>query len=729
MKIEPREGQTVEEMVGRSDPQASEGFSVGFLFATLRRNIWLIAAITGAAIALAIAATMLVTPRYTASSTVQVNEAAEQVLGSEDDPSASLGAWDYDRFLQTQIDILTSQALAERVRDKLDLANSPAFFESAGIDIETEADATRTPERIALEILKNGLSVSLPRNTRILPIRFTSTDPVLAAKIADTYASELIDANLQRKFDSSAYARGFVSDQLAEAKVRLEESEKALNDYARNTGLIRLADPTADDESSRASNGSLTVASLAQINEAANAARAARIAAESRWNAVSGSGLLTSEPVLSDPTVQALQTRRAQVEAELADERARRLENHPSVEAKQAELRQIQSALTAAANNVRASIRSQYTAAQATENRLVGQVNTLKGETLSEQDSAVQFALLAREADTNRQLYEELLQRYKQLNASAGISASNISIVDKAVVPVQPSSPNLLLNLAIALVLGGALAVFVVYLRTELDDTIRIPEDVEHKLDLPMLGVIPVEPEENIGDALVDPKTAISEAYSSLRGSLLYATAEGLPPTILVTSSQPAEGKSTTSRALAASFARIGKRVVLVDADIRRPSLHRVAGFENDRGITTVLTNQATLDEVIRHDETFNYDQIAAGPIPPAPTELLASTHMQELIDELAARYDFVILDTSPVLGLADAPMLSVLVDGVVFVVEAGKGRRGALKSSLRRLRDMRPNILGAVLTKFDPEDASNSYSSYYGYNYYEYRDSESRAA
>jgi capsular exopolysaccharide synthesis family protein len=719
----------IEDYTPLEDGSAREGFSLGYLVATIRRNLWLIAAIMAAAVAAAVAVTLLATPRYTATATVQVNEAADEVIGNEQDPN-NVNVYDYDRFLQTQIDILNSQALAERVVNRLNLANDPQFFESAGVDIKEEATRVRPAKRVASEILHRSLSVDTPRNTRILPIHFTSTQPELAAKIANAYASELIDANLQRKFDSSAYARSFISDQLAEAKNRVQASEKALNDYARSTGLIRLTDPTADDDSKNgAATTSLTTASLAQVNQAAIAARAERIAAEARWNAVAHGGLLTSQPVLADPTVQGLMTRKAQAEADLAEERAHRLDSHPEVQAKRAELAQINRELNTAANNVRASIRSQYTTAAATENQLTGQVSALKGQTLSEQDSSVQYALLAREADTNRQLYEELLQRYKQLNASAGISASNIAIIDQAQTPVDPSSPKLLLNLAIALVLGAGLAALVTFLRSELDDSIRVPEDVEQKLGLPMLGVVPVEPDENIAAALSDPKTAISEAYSSLRGSLLYATPEGVPPTLLITSSQPAEGKSTTSRALAASFARVGKSVVLVDADIRRPSLHRFMGFENDKGITTVLTHQATIDDVVRTDVAPGYAVIAAGPVPPAPTELLASTRMQEVIDELAERYDLVILDTSPVLGLADAPTLSVLVDGVIFVVEAGKGRRGALKSSLRRLRDMRPNILGAVLTKFDPEDAANSYSSYYGYNYYEYRDSQSSAS
>jgi capsular exopolysaccharide synthesis family protein len=701
--------------------QPREGFALGFLLATIRRNMWPIAAIIGIALAIALAATLLATPRYTATSSVQINETSDEVLGNEDSTNPDFAS-DYDRFMQTQIDVLTSRGLAERVANKLNLANDPGFFASAGVD--PKAKTGLSPEAAAVEVLRANLAVSLPRNTRILPISFTSTDRALAAKIANAFASQLIDANLQRKFDSSAYARGFVADELTAAKERLSASEQALNNYARSTGLIRLTDPTADEDSKSQATNSLTTASLGQINEAANTARAARIAAESRWNAVSGAPLLGSEAVLSDPTVQQLMAARAKVQTELADERSRRTDDHPEVQAKSAELREVTKALNNAASAVRSTIREQYVAARSTEDRLMAQVNTLKGKTLSEQDSAVQYALLAREADTNRQLYEELLSRYKQLTASAGISASNISIIDQADIPDSPSSPRLIVNLALGLLFGLLGAAAFVFLRTELDDSIRIPEDVEHKLGLPMLGVVPVEADENIEDALLDPKSAISEAYSSLRGSLMFATAKGLPPTLLVTSSQPAEGKSTTSRALAASFARIGKRVVLVDADIRRPSLHRLAGLDNAVGLTTALTNQATIEEVIQPSTKFGFSIIPAGPVPPAPTELLASGRMQEVIDQLAERFDLVIVDSSPVLGLADAPTLSVLVDGVVFVVEAGRGRRGALKSSLRRLRDMRPNILGAVLTKFDPEDAANSYSSYYGYNYYEYRDS-----
>lgn len=694
---------------------------LNYVLAVIRRNLWLIVVIVAAALAVAVAATLLATPQYTATATMQVNETSQQVLDSEDaDPMAS--GWDYDRFLQTQVDVLTSRSLAERVTNALNLAEDAAFFEAFGVASEAIPETEEARSRLAIGLVRGHLGVDVPRNTRIVPLRFSSGSPAMSAKIVNSYAEQLIQSNLQRKFDSSAYARDFVSDQLSAAKERLEESERALNDYSRTTGLIRV--PTGSSDETNAGQGtSITTASLVQLNQSANQAKAARIAAEARWNAVSRADLFSSQPVLDDETVSALMARKGQVEAMLAEERATRLEDHPAVEAREAELAKIQAELRRVANNVRQSVRADYDAARAAEAQLMNQVNALKSDTLSEQDTSVQFALLAREADTNRQLYEELLQRFKELNAAAGISASNISIIDRATVPSVPSSPSLFVNLAIGLVLGLFAAAGIVFLRTELDDSIRVPEDVEQKLDLNLLGVVPVQDGSTIDEALEDPKTAISEAYSSLRGNLMYATASGLPRTMLITSSQPSEGKSTTSRALAGSFARIGRKVVLVDADIRRPTLHRVAGISNDIGLTTLLTGQADISQAITMNEAYGYAQLPAGPIPPAPSELLASGRMQEVIDELAEKFDVVIVDCSPVLGLADAPMLSVLVDGVVFVAEAGKGHRGLLKSSLRRLRSMRPNILGAVLTKFDPDDAANSYSSYYGYSYYEYRD------
>lgn len=463
-----------------------------------------------------------------------------------------------------------------------------------------------------------------------------------------------------------------------------------------------------------------------QLNAEASQAQARRIAAEAKLKSINSKSLLSDRDALQNPAVQNLFTERARVEAKLEDELTRHLDGHPNVRQLRAQLKSIDDQLMLAAQNVRSAARAEYEAALATERQLKAQVDALKAATLNEQDQSVQYNLLAREADTNRALYDGLLQRYKELNASAGISTSNISIIDRADPPMMPSSPNLLKNLAYALLAGLGLAALTTFLRSQFDDTVRVPEDVEHKLELPLLGVIPKARDGDPDAELADPKSPVSEGYNSLRGALLYSTSHGLPRSMLVTSSQPSEGKTTSSFAIAQGLARMGRKVLLVDVDLRRPSIHRRLSLDNEQGMTTLLTSQASIESVTKDSGHAGLTVITSGPIPPSPTELIASTRMEELIEELTTRYDVVVFDSPPILGLADAPLMSALVDGVVFVIESERARRGSLKASLRRLRTMRPMLLGAVLTMFDPSKAGHRYSEYYGYEYYTYHPSDS---
>jgi capsular exopolysaccharide synthesis family protein len=426
--------------------------------------------------------------------------------------------------------------------------------------------------------------------------------------------------------------------------------------------------------------------------------------------------------VLTNSTVNELLQQKAKVESDLQQELARHLEDYPTVRSKRQSLMVIERQIQQAANNVRTGIKAQYEAAVATEQQLAAEVSRLKNNTLTEQDRTVQYALLAREADTNRQLYDGLLQRFKQLNAAAGIASSNISIIDNADVPGYPSSPNLMKNLIVALVIGSVLAAALIFLKDQFDDSIRVPEDVEAKLGMPLLGVVPRSQDGDPEAALLDPKSPISEAYNSLRGSLLYSTASGMPHVLLVTSAQASEGKTTSAMAIARSFARMNRSVLLIDADMRRPSLHSRLGFANDRGLSTLLTSRDGLASATVAGSQDNLTIMPSGPIPPSPTELISTPRMEEILALAAGEYALVVIDSPPVLGLADAPALAALVDGVVFVVEADRSRRGALKSALRRLADVRPIMLGAVMTKFDPQKAGNRHSEYYGYEYYQYR-------
>ena len=709
---------------GLQDPGTSRSaIDVRYIMATVRANLVLIALIIAVAVGIAVIATVLDTPRYTARATVQINDSVERVLKDQDDGSVSnSNGWDTDRNLKTQIEILQSKGLALRVARKLNLAANSQFWASQALPPPPQM-AGDAAVSAAADLLQSHLKVEYPRDSRIVGVTFESTDPRMAALLANTFVSEFIQASLQRKFDSSAYARNFVADQLAETKKRVEDSERALNDYARSAGIIRLRDPAASTDGKSGGGGgeSVSASSLVQMNTAANDALSRRVIAEGRWRALSGKPLLSSPEVLANGTVATLLGQKATAEAELQQERARHLEGYPTVQAKAAQVAALDRQIQQAAEMVRRSVYAEYQAAIGAESNLAAHVGQLKGQTLSEQDRTVQYSLLEREADTNRQVYDGLLQRYKELNASAGISLSNISVVDPAEVPGAPSSPNLIKNLVVALLLGAGLAAVTVFVKDQFDDAIRVPEDVEAKLGLPLLGVVPRSHRDEPEDSLVDPKSPISESYNSLRGSLLYSTPEGLPPVMLFTSAQSSEGKTTSSFAVASGLARMGKRVLLIDADLRRPSLHRRVGYSNERGLSTLLTSNDDLQSALQPSGEAGLDLLTSGAIPPSPTELLSSPRLERLIQDAAKVYDVTIIDSPPVLGLADAPSMAAIVDGVVFIVEADRNRRGALKTALRHLRAVRPVILGAVLTKFDTTKAGNRYSEYYGYEYYQY--------
>lgn len=690
-----------------------------YVAAAVRANLWLIAAMIATALTIALIATLITTKRYTATASVQINDQSQRVLGNEieTEPLANNG-WDTDRFLQTELDVLKSRAIAERVMTRLQLQGNATFY----AQMEATAPGPNAPSaavrETTLALLRGNMAAKLPRNSRIATITFESTDAALSARIANAYAEEFIQASLQQRYDSSAYARSFISGQLQDVKLRLEESERDLNNYARQVGLIRPRQGSAAIAHEPAGPGSASIiaASLTQVNSAASEARVRRIAAEGRVRSLTAKPLLVDREALQNPAVQALFTQRAEVEARLQEELTRRLDGHPAVQQLRAQLAALDSQLNQAAQNMRSAAMADYEAALATETKLFAEVEALKAATLSEQDRAVQYNLLEREADTNRALYDGLLQRYKELNASAGISTSNIAIIDRASPPIQASSPNLMKNIAFALLGGLGFAALATFLRSQFDQIIRVPEDIENKLRLALLGVVPRTHKASLRDELNDPKSAISESYNSLCSALLYSTSKGLPPTLLVSSAQPSEGKTTTSCELARGFARMGRRVLLVDVDLRRPGIHQQFSLDNATGLSTLLTQQEGLDQVIRNSGQDRLDIVCSGPVPPSPSELIAAERMAQLMGEMTACYDVVIFDSPPILGLADAPLISALVDGVVFIVESDRGRHGSLKTSLGRLRAMRPNILGAVLTKFDPTKAAHRYSEYSDY-------------
>lgn len=710
------------------EEQGSLNIDFRAIYTILRRNLLLIVGVIVLFLIAGLTVTLLMTPQYEATASIQVDQESDQVLNNNTDIEPTTSFQDADRFLQTQVDVLHSRAMTERVANTIHLVGNQQFFDKMRVSPPKPKDGVDRTQQLkdaSLELVSDNLSIAMPHESRVIPITFRSPDAALAAQIANTYATQFISSNLQRKYDSSTYAREFLSTQLAAAKTRLEVSERDLNAYARTAGLIKTADAT---ENTSGGAQSLTTSSLVQINTAANDARSARVAAEEKWRTTQATPLMDVPDVLTNSAIQTMLQRQAELQSQLSEELSHHKAPYPSVIALQSQVDQIAKQIEALATDIRSAVKTQYDAALRQEQSLNGQVKSLTGDTLAEQDRSVQYNILARDADTNRTLYDGLLQRYKDLSAAAGVTTNNISIIDQADAPTKPSSPRLALNMALALLLGVAAAGAIVFAKEQMDDAVRIPEDLERKLGLHSLGVIPkVKADEDLLELLESPRSALSEAYHALRTSLLYSTVESLPRTLLITSSQSGEGKSTTSFAIASDLARLDKRVVLVDTDLRRPSLHRMLNAKNEAGLSSVLTRQVKLDQAIQPTSFENLSFLSSGPIPPSPTELLGSARMRELLDHLTQQFDVVVLDGPPVLGLADAPILAAAAEGTIFVVESNRGHRGSTKTAVRRLQSAHSRLLGGVLTKFDPKQSGNS--QYYGYEYYYYGITDERAS
>lgn len=715
----------------RAYPEGEEaefGFSLNFkaLANVIRRNVVLIGSIVLGAVAIGAVITFLMVPTYNASAEILIEDQADQIIeGSE---LQKMGAsWDTDRFLQTQLGILRSRSLARSVVQSGKFDRDASFFEALGSKIPTENDVDGKKladmrEEVAVDGMIKKLNVDMPVNSRIASIIINSRNPVLSAKLANLYAERYIEFNLNQKYQSSAYARRFLADQLNEARSKLAQSERDLNQYARAAGLIRV---TSEGEAGRQESAlSVTNDTLVQLNDAASKAIAERITAEDRWRTISGQSSLSVREVNSNPAIMDLLSQKAKAEGNLANEMARHLEGYATVKSGRAEIAELDSRINAIATSIKKSAYLDFQAAAEREKSLANRVNSLRNEALNEQDRGVQYSVLKRVADSNRALYETLLSRYNQINATAGAASNNVTLVDRAEVPRIPDSPNLLLNLVLALTFGLIAAGFAVFLKEIFDDAIRSPEDVEKKLGLPLLGLIPMQKEGNLSDELANRRSSVSEAYRSLVTNLRYSTASGLPHVLAVTSSRESEGKSTTARVIARDIAMLGQNVLLVDTDLRRPTLHHVMKDAGASGLTDVLTGQKTFEEVIHSSDVPTLSYISGLPMPPDPALILSGDGLAAFVEEARSRFDLVVLDCPPLLGLSDAAILASHADGVLFIIDASSFHRGAVKSAMRRLGLIGANMLGVVLNRFNPQAGDDDYS-YYAYSYYSYGSKE----
>jgi capsular exopolysaccharide synthesis family protein len=693
------------------DPQ-SDLVDLRDIWAAVWRNRYLITIIMMLAIAAGLASIKLMQPVYRGTATLEIDPNPVKVLGTED-TEPMMGSTETDRFMQTQVDILHSRALAARVTDNLNLAVNDQFLNRMRVEFDVSARRSA-----AIGTLMANVVADVPKASRILPVSFDSPDPATAARVANGYAENFIAANLQRRFDTSTYSKNFLQSQLTVTKAKLEESERNLLAYARAAGIV---DPNAGAGDTSTTGGdasnSLTTSNLVQLNAAYAAARSARIQAEQKWREAQSTPLMSVPDVITNNAIGALTQKRAELEAAYQEQLQHRKPDHPAVQQAAAVLQTINAQINALANTVRESIRNQYETSAKQEAALAGTVGELKGATLSEQSRGIRYNILKREVDTNRQLYDGLLQRFKEVSAQAGVTANNISIIDPAELPGAPISPNPIINLALATIAGLVLAFLLVLLREIFDDSVRNPEDVERRFGLHLLGAVPKIKGSTL-QALSDQRSSITEAYSAVRASVDLSGDEGPPAAVLITSSQKGEGKSTTALAIARDAATAGRKVLLIDADMRSPSLHVLLGTPQGPGLAEILSDKLLIHQAIMTTHHVRLDLLPAGQPATSPAQLLSGIRFTALLAEAKGRYDEVIIDSPPVLGLADTPQLAAATDRTIMVVGSDRAHRAAVKEALRRLSAARADILGAILVKFVPEGPwGKGYYSYYSYD------------
>ncbi|MBK1633729.1 hypothetical protein CKO31_23895 [Thiohalocapsa halophila] len=700
-----------------------------------RATILLVVAI---AVVLALVATFNATPIYRSTVLLQIDRSGNKVVEYGDVTQQERSFWGDQEFYSTQYELLRSRTLARRVIDQVGLStqeeesDEPSFVSEAKDAIkgfirtvagggEEAADAggavdPAIAERIAEEnLFLANLAVEPVRDSRLVRVSFESASPEEAAAVANAIASNFISMNLERRYDASSYAKQFLKEQLEQMRVTLEESEKRFVAYAREREIVNLDDRLE-----------IVLNKLRTMNETLIQAEAERFEAEAAWQEFQEAGADGSPGVLASEVIQSLKERLGDLQAEYQENLQVYKPGYPKMQQLQSRIDELRSEIGRETAAIASSVKSEFDAKAREEASIRQRLRELKSEALSLQDRSTDYETLRREVDTNRELYDGLLQRMKEVGVAAGVGENNISIVDAAQTPLAPYKPSLSKNLAIAIALGLFAGVGAAFLLEMLDDSVKASDDVERRVGAPVLSLVPYASgrQHGLSDAEVpliafrDPKSAVAEAVRSLRTSLLFATSEGAPKIMHFTSASPTEGKTTTAVSTAIAFAQAGGTVLLIDADLRNPSLHRAFSLPNALGLTNHLAGDADPAEIAQPTMVKNLFTITSGPLPPNPVELLSTSKMADLLSLAVERFDHVIIDGPPVIGLADALVLANLARATIFVAEPGTTRKQDVDGAIRRLQQANARIIGSVLTKVGRSGQGYGYGYGYGYSY-----------
>ncbi|MCB2060457.1 MAG: polysaccharide biosynthesis tyrosine autokinase [Novosphingobium sp.] len=673
----------------------NDGPNLAALLRILWARIYWVLAASALGLALALIASLLQTPLYRSTAVLELNPPTVPILPGQSEQQDNLVVPNTDHeFLATQYGLLKSRTLAERVVQDLNLADRRQS--------EAGGDGQEARMRTLTDTLAENIEVKPVRVSRLVELSYSSENPDRAARIVNGFADAFLSSTLDRRFEATASARQFLKKRLETVRAKLDEAERKLVAYAKANNII----DTSREAEDKSEAGTLSGASLVALNEALALAQQKRIAAEQRYRQ---SGTITEV----NQSTAALRQEKARLQSEYQEKSTTFQDDYPDMVRLRSRIRALDRAIRSEAESASGALFAEYRAALAEEGSLKARVGQLSAAVLDQRERAIQYNILQRELDTNRSLYDALLKRYNQVGVAGSVGTPQASIVDRGEIPVSPASPNIPLNLGLGLFFGLALGVIFVFGHEFLTDTITSPEDVREKLHLPALGVIPKKKrKEGLAEQLRDRKSPISEAYASLLTTLQFTTHTGLPKSVLVTSTRAGEGKSTSSFVLANHLAQLGKKVLLIDADMRRPSF--VIKERAELGLSRMLVGDGSLWDHILGTHVENLWLMPSGPVPPNPAQLLNSPRIKAILTELTEHFDVVIVDAPPPHGFADAPLLASVCSSVLLIVESGKTRRRHALETIAKLQVSGSLMLGAALTKYESSIGE------YGYGYYD---------
>jgi len=688
--------------------------------------------------------TYMMRPIYRASVVIKIDKENPNVLKFKDVYEIERAEEDY---YQTQYKILKSKNLARRVIRSLKLDANPLFVRKEGFLATGNKASNRDGKEDSsegeihpdiVEAFLNRVTVEPMQKSRLVKVSFDSYSPEMSADVANTIGKTLIDFNIESKFDATQHARDWMEKQLQEMKAKVESSEERLNEYAAKNGIIFVAEKNSQDTKD---TQNIINRRLAELSTHLVQATSDRIGKEALYREIQGGDAEDSTVVTNNPLIQVLKKDYATMEAEYSQLSRVYKPDYPKMIRLREQMEQLKRRIDAEVNKIVSGIKKDYEAAVRRENYLINTMEKYKAEVLKLNEKMVQYQILKREADTNKELYNGLLQRLKETGISASLTASNIQILDRADIPNSPYKPKKTLNIFLSIIVGLFGGVGLAFFFEYLDNAIKTPEDIEKRVSMPYLGLVPdVVKSGKRGDNEIedsrylishyDKTSPHSEAFRSIGTYIQFSTPVRPPRSILISSPRKEEGKTTIAVNTAVSLAQTSGRCIIVDADLRRPRLHRIFDVDNSTGLSSFLTGHIEFDRgLILNTKIGNLDIIPSGPTPPNPSELLTSSRMRDLLDGLFPLYSFILIDSPPVLGMSDSLVLSTMTEGVILVVRCGETPRDAAIQARKLLQGVNARILGVVLNGITPSDLKyGSYSYYYSYYYKDgYGDNEKR--